>query len=116
MFDTFESWTFAGLSLPRLVDGDTWATWFTEDTIMAIDAILGSDERITDVGGVTYQPLSIRAAFETPAARDALRAKRGQTHTLASIEGNSRRATLKTFAPIATKHGLYYADLTFEAA
>jgi hypothetical protein len=114
--DASEAWTFAGLSLPRTVDGASWADWFTEEAILAIDPILDSDERYTDNGGATFPPLTIRAAFNTKTERDLIRSKRGLTATLTNIAGDSRSATLKTIAPISSSAGLFYADLTFEAA
>lgn len=113
--DVAPAWTFQGVQLCRMVDGDSWPTWFAENTLAQIDPILGSNERYVDIGGLELQPLQIRVAFQTKAERDQIRAKRGQIGTLTNVEGDSRRALLQTCQPVGTQYGFYVADVTFQA-
>src|SRR5690349_25151121 len=114
IFDTIPHWSFDGIAFARIIDSDSWPTWFESETIRQVDPIVGSTDRYVDIGGRNYQPIQLRAAFASSADRSAMQAKQDHSGTLTNIQGVSGTALLVKVAVLSNSGGPPIADLTFE--
>lgn len=111
------SWAFDGITFDVAADGAIFDEWFAEKTERTIDPVLGGTTRYVDIGGVTYDPLTLVAQLTSKTTRDSLIAKRGGTGTLTDDDGRSVSALLAEATPVRVKtptSGYYRATLVFE--
>lgn len=111
------AWSFDGVSFAIFDGGTVFDEWFTTKQVLSIDPSLGGQRRIVDVGGVTYDPLSLMAQTTVQATRDSLVALLGTTGTLVDDDGRTCTALLAAATPvrvITPTSGRYRARLVFE--
>jgi hypothetical protein len=111
------AWSFSSTAFDIYDGSSIFDEWFTREQIVTIDPALGGQRRTVDLGGISYQPLSVTAQVTSKATRDALVALLGSSATLTDDDGRSCTALLVAATPIrvmSPTSGRYRAKLTFE--
>lgn len=110
------TWTCDGLPFARMVDGDTYPLWFTQEAIAQVDHILASDQAYIDVGGTMYGTFEVHAIFTTAAARNTMMGKTGKVVAISNGKGLTRVALVRRVVPVQmASTSLFQADCTFDA-
>lgn len=108
------TYTCAGVSFTRLIDGETFDPWIDPDTQYTKDKVLGGSKVYIDVGGALYPPFAFRGWFSSEADRTTMRTAQGTTVTLANSDGQSGTFTLLKAARVNGLAFILALDLLFE--
>ena len=113
-FSAYKLWSFSGVTFVRVLSGDADPRWFVNQTLTAVDAVLGGTQRYVDIGGRDVGPITLRAMTDSTADRDSLIAKIGTSGTLTAASGDAGTAILtRVSSSAAGATGLWFLDLEF---
>lgn len=112
---SLEMWTFGSSTFACEISGNKWQGWFEAAAILSVSAVLDSNKRYVDIGGVNFGNLSREIAFDDEASRDSFLSLVGQVKTLSNSAGRSISACLSTAVYINADGPYYRANASWEA-
>ena len=118
MSDGRTIWTFDGIDFRRLLTSDEWQPRFSITGLYTKDIVLGATtaaDSYVDTGAWQFEPLEMRAVFDTDADRDNMILKLLSSGALTNDTGLAVTAMLvKAWRVNIGVAGIYALDLTFE--